>query len=128
LCLAHQSPQIQRAAIGSLPDAPLPAYARARTSEEITALLERARRDGYVVFHPIGHREASLAVPIRFDGALVACIVLRYMLVAEGGLADHAQRLRALRALCEKITSAAQARAAAGPSPGGLRGPPAAGR
>jgi IclR family mhp operon transcriptional activator len=110
LCLAHQAPEIQAAALRSLQRTPLPSYAQARSPEEIVAMLERVHRDGYVAFRPIGHREASLAVPVWFDGTMTACIALRYMLVSEGGAAGHALRLKMLRSLCDQVAIEAQSR------------------
>ncbi len=108
VCLAYQSTAVQADAIRRMVGLPLPAYARARSSADIATLLEQTRRNGYAVFHPDGLREASLAVPVWLDGALSASLAMRFMLVAEGGSSGHAQRLRILRGLCERITRRAE--------------------
>lgn len=108
VCLAYQSAAIQTEAIRRMIGAPLPAYARARSSADIATLLQQTRRNGYAAFYPDGLREASLAVPVWLDGALSASLAMRFMLVAAGGSSGHAQRLRILRGLCERITSRAE--------------------
>lgn len=110
VCLAYQPPDIQAAALRTLPSTPVPGYARALSSAELSLQLKTARRDGCAVFHPIGLREASLAVPVMCDDAFCAAIAMRYMLVAEGGKTGHTQRLRMLRALADQIGAAATAR------------------
>ena len=109
VCLAWQPPAIQAAALRSQPSAPRPPYARALAATELAAQLKSARRNGFAVFHPIGLREASMAVPVLLDDTLCAAITVRYMLVADGGNAGHAQRLRMLRALAERISTEAAA-------------------
>ena len=109
VCLAYQPTDIQEAAIRSLPSTAVPSYARALSAAELTAQLKAVRRGGYSVFHPQGLREASIAVPVMWDGALCASIAMRYMLVADGGKAGHAGRLRMMRALSEQISVAAAA-------------------
>jgi DNA-binding IclR family transcriptional regulator len=108
VCLAFQPPEIQAEALKHLPGKPLPPYAPRRSSSELAAILDRVRRDGYATFRPIGHREAGLAVPIWLEGTMSACVSMRYMLVADGGRAGHAQRLKMLRSLCEEIGTEAR--------------------
>jgi hypothetical protein len=57
--------------------------------------------------NPKGLREASLAVPIKVNGEFHASVAMRFMLVADGGKAGHALRLRLLRGLANDISSAA---------------------
>jgi IclR family mhp operon transcriptional activator len=113
LCLAYQPPGIQARAIARLPRSPLPAYAERRSAPEIASILERVRRAGHAVFRPVGLREATLALPLWLDGELCACVALRYMLVADGGSAGHAARLRLLGTLCDRITAESHRRAGA---------------
>jgi DNA-binding IclR family transcriptional regulator len=107
LNLAFQPADVQQNAIAKLARSPLPAYAPRRSGPEIGAILQRVRREGYAVFHPLGLREAALALPLWLEGVLVACIAMRYMLVADGGSAGHTTRLHLLGGLCERITSEA---------------------
>lgn len=103
--LAYQPAEIQASAIRTLPSMPLPPYAKPLTAPEIATQLKRVRQDGFAVFHPLGLREASIAMPIVVSGQACCTIAMRYMLVADGGKSGHAQRLRLLRGLADAIAA-----------------------
>jgi IclR family mhp operon transcriptional activator len=99
LCLASQSPTLREAVIERLSQMKLAHYAPAWDADSLRAQLQRILRDDCATFHPIGEREASVAVPLRCSGVFLAALVLRFMRVTP----ELGPKITLLRSLAGEI-------------------------
>ena len=66
-----------------------------------TNLIERIREGDFATFSWPGEREASLAVPLRWRGTVIAALVLRYMIHSSPRLEPKLALVRELAARIE---------------------------
>jgi DNA-binding IclR family transcriptional regulator len=77
--------------------ASLPQTSAMPSAEQLDAILQRIREQGYAQDTEPRQRELSLAIPIRCQETFIAALTIRYMSIAANGEAGHQQRLQWLR-------------------------------
>ena len=103
VCLSSLPQEKQLEIVTVLQRMPPPFYGKASTQAEIMRALERIRHQDYALFEPIGERENSIAVPLRFEGLLIGALTLRYMRFVPGGPDGLAKKIATLRDLAARI-------------------------
>jgi IclR family mhp operon transcriptional activator len=106
VCLAFQAATPLATVVSRLLPLPGSAADGGARRRELMVTLARVRREGYARMAPPRWREATIAIPLWSEGSAAAALALRYMRVADGGVAGHAQRLAMLQSLREKIACA----------------------
>jgi IclR family mhp operon transcriptional activator len=106
VCLAFQAATPLSTVVSRLLPLPGSAGEAGARRRELLATLARVRREGYAQMAPPRLREATIAIPLWLEGTAAAGLALRYMRVADGGVAGHAHRLAMLQSLREKIAAA----------------------
>jgi DNA-binding IclR family transcriptional regulator len=103
LCLSNLAPATQRDVLSRQHKAEPPPYGRARSEAEFARQLEKIKEHDYATFEPIGEREDTVAVPLRYDARLIGALTLRYMRISAGGPEGLTKKLLTLRDLAARI-------------------------
>lgn len=108
LTLAHMDEPMRSSVIAELRRKEGLHYELARDQQKLHRILEIVKKRDFAEYVYPGDREQNLAVPLRMDGALVATLVMRFMLVAAGaeGRARRLTQLRDLAAAIERSVAA----------------------
>ena len=106
LCLAYQPEQLREAVVRRLLDGG-PAADPEGAPADLRAQLEQIRRNDYATFSWPGEREGSIAVPLRWRGAVLAALVLRYMILVSPQIEPKLELVRDLARRIEAGLAAA---------------------
>jgi DNA-binding IclR family transcriptional regulator len=103
LCLAHMAEPVRTTVIAALRRKQGSQYELARDNRRLVNLMSLVRSQNFADYLDPGDRERNLAVPVRTEGALIGCLVMRFMNVAAKGGKGHLQRITQLRELAASI-------------------------
>jgi IclR family mhp operon transcriptional activator len=103
LCLSSLAPATQKDVLSRQHKAEPPPYGKARTEAEFARQLEKIKEQDYATFEPVGEREDTVAVPLRYDARLIGALTLRYMRISAGGPEGLGKKLLTLRDLAARI-------------------------